>query len=471
MKQLPVFFNLKGRRVLLIGATEAAFAKGRLLVAAGAQIVLFDVPADFNLPEDFKPFDVNANVPAASELSGAVLIFISTGSEARDKALAELALQQNVLVNVVDRPHLSTFSTPAIVDRDPVTIAISTGGAAPALARRLRRMIDGLLPSGLGNLARVSGEFRTSAAALISNGANRRRFWDRVFGRNQLAALSDKQDTDIRSELIRLANTAANDQAEGRVLLVGAGPGDPDLLTLKAHRALSEADVIVHDKLVSDAVLDYARRDARRIFVGKSRAKHTVPQDEINAILVREAMAGNMVVRLKGGDPLIFGRAGEEIEALRAAGVELEIVPGITAAAGCAASAEIPLTHRDHSQAVTFATGQLREGQIQDWSGLAGGGRTLVIYMGLKTAAPTVDALIRDGFDTSTPVAVIENGTRVDERKIFATLETLVGELERNNIVSPSLIVIGEVSSLAKDYDTSLNRIIENSQPLESALG
>jgi uroporphyrin-III C-methyltransferase/precorrin-2 dehydrogenase/sirohydrochlorin ferrochelatase len=454
MNVFPVFFDLSGRRVLLAGGGETALQKLRLLRKAGARllVVASAIEPEVALAVEEGAAEWRAEELTAAHFDDAALAVIASGDEAKDRAGAALAKAARVPVNVVDRADLSDFIVPAIVDRDPVVIGISTAGAAPLLARRLRAAIEALLPARLGALARFAERFRGAVAAKIGNRQLRLRFWEQVFDGPVATAVLDGRESQAAERMLTLVNsTAANDPAQGRVALVGAGPGDPELLTLKAHRLLQEADVIVYDRLVASAVLDLARRDARRIAVGKARGAHSLPQAEINRLLASEAHAGNRVVRLKGGDPFIFGRGGEELEYLEREGIAVEIVPGITAALGCAASARVALTHRDAAQAVIFATAEGAEGEpTLDWSSLAGRHRTLAIYMGIGAAPRLQQRLLEGGLDPSMPVAVIENGTRPDERVLSGTIGDLVALVAHHEVSGPAIILIGEVAGAAR---------------------
>jgi uroporphyrin-III C-methyltransferase/precorrin-2 dehydrogenase/sirohydrochlorin ferrochelatase len=454
MQTFPLFMSLQDRRVLVVGGTEAAARKIELLMSAGAQVTLI---AETVVGEIAQLID-EARISWAGrafydeDLAGVTLVIVASDDEALQARVSHAAQQRCVPVNVVDRPRLSSFIMPAIVDRAPITIAISTGGAAPALARRLRAEIERTLPAAIGRLARFAEIFREQVRRTLDQPRARRRFWDRVFaGRiGELALAGD--EISARRELIRLLDGTRHETAPGlgMVHLVGAGPGDPDLLTMKAHRLLQRADVVVYDRLVSDQVLAMARRDAERVYVGKRRANHSMSQDEINDRLVALARAGKSVVRLKGGDPLVFGRGGEEIEALARAGIAVEVVPGVTAALGCAASAGIPLTHRDHAQACIFVTGHRRDGRLDlDWPTLARPRQTVVIYMGVE-ALPTIAAqLVAHGLPASTPVALIENGTTDRERRIVGTLASIERQAMRARLDGPTLCVVGEVVGLA----------------------
>ncbi|MFM8535882.1 MAG: siroheme synthase CysG, partial [Acidimicrobiia bacterium] len=359
-------------------------------------------------------------------------------------------------VTLVERPALSSFTMPAIVDRGPITIAISTGGAAPALARKIRAEIERALPAAIGRLARFAEIFRIQVRRTLHEPRARRYFWDRVFdGRvGELALAGD--EISARRELIRLLDDARNApaQAPGMVHLVGAGPGDPDLLTLKAHRLLQRADVVVYDRLVSPDILSMGRRDAEKIYVGKKRAHHCVPQHEINDRLIALARAGKSVVRLKGGDPFVFGRGGEEPDALHAAGVAVEVGPRSTAALGCAASAGIPLTHGYHAQACVFVTGHLKDGTIDlDWTMLARPRQTVVIYMGAQTLPVITRQLVQHGLASSTPVALIASATTDRERRIVGTLATIERLAQRADLQGPALCMVGDVVGLALGRD------------------
>jgi uroporphyrin-III C-methyltransferase/precorrin-2 dehydrogenase/sirohydrochlorin ferrochelatase len=453
MQAFPLFMSLQGRRALVAGGTEAAARKVELLLSAGAQVTLI---ADTVVGEIAQLIDEGRISWAGrafedEDLAGVSLVVVASEDEAL-QARVSLAAQQRCLpVNVVDRPKLSSFIMPAIVDRAPITIAISTGGAAPALARRIRAEIERAMPAAIGRLARFAEVFRAQVRRTLDQSTVRRRFWDRVFeGRiGELALAGD--EIGARRELIKLLDGVRSEAPTvGMVHLVGAGPGDPDLLTMKAHRLLQRADVVVYDRLVSAEVLAMARRDAERLYVGKRRGNHSMSQDEINARLVALARAGKSVVRLKGGDPFVFGRGGEEIEALASAGIAVEVVPGVTAALGCAASAGIPLTHRDHAQACVFVTGHRKDGRLDlDWPMLARPRQTVVIYMGVEALPTIATQLVAHGLPPSTPVALIENGTTDRERRVVGTLATIERQALRTRLEGPTLCLVGEVVGLA----------------------
>ncbi|MGG5819244.1 siroheme synthase CysG [Falsiroseomonas sp. HW251] len=429
MRHFPAFLDLAGRTALLLGQGETAERKAEPLARAGA--TLRRAPR----------FD-----PAL--LDGVAIAIGADAPEADLRALSEEAQRRGIPVNIVDRSELCTFVMPAIVDRDPVTVAISTGGAAPTLARMVRQRIEAVLPPRLGALAALAGRFQAAIRRALPDVAARRRFLDAALtGRAADLALAGRE---AEAEAGFTQALASHDvPRSGSVFLVGAGPGAADLLTLRALRLLGEADVIVHDRLVSDEVLDMARRDARRIFVGKARADHCVPQEEINALLVRLAREGNRVVRLKGGDPLVFGRGGEEAQALSDAGIACEIVPGITAALGCAAETGIPLTHRDAARMLTLATGHTREGRLDlDFAALARGGQTIAVYMGIATLPALRDGLVAAGLDASTPAAIVERGGTGHARTLAGTLASITLDAPGWMSGGPALVLIGEAVRL-----------------------
>ena len=460
MQTFPLFLNLQNRRALVVGGGDAAARKVELLLSAGAQVSLIAATVGGEIAQLIGEARISwaGRSFDEAELEGASLVIVATEDEALQARVSQAAQRRCLPVNVVDRPALSSFIMPAIVDRAPITIAISSGGAAPALARRIRAEIERSLPAALGRLARFAEIFRDQVRRTLGVPRARRRFWDRVFESRigELALAGD--EIGARRELIRLLDGVRHETPQtGMVHLVGAGPGDPDLLTLKAHRLLQRADVVVYDRLVSAEVLAMARRDAERVYVGKRRAHHCVPQDEINDRLVALARAGKSVVRLKGGDPFVFGRGGEEVEALVEAGVAVEVVPGITAALGCAATAGIPLTHRDHAQACIFVTGHLTDGSVDlDWQALARPRQTVVIYMGVNALSMISGQLVAHGLPFSTPVALIENGTTDRERRVVGTLANIERQANKAGLNGPTLCVVGEVVGLALSRDREI---------------
>jgi len=441
MRSFPAFAPLEGRRVVVVGTGPAADAKARLFEGS---------PADVTR---------SAGVPSVADLEGAGLVFIATDDVAlRTEALAA-AKAAGTWVNVVDQPDLSDFYTPAIVDRGELVIGVSTSGAAPTLARDLRARIEQVIPSAFGQLADFARAIRHRVLARRTSLDGRRRAYEAILrgAAGEAALAGDFETADRLAERV-LAGDASS---TGIVHLVGAGPGDPDLLTLRALRVLQDADIVFYDKLVDARVLDLIRRDGERVFVGKSRGDHSVPQREIEALLIGEAKKGRRVVRLKGGDPFVFGRGGEELEALRAAGVAAHVVPGITAAVGVAAEIGAPLTHRDYAHAVTFVSGRGKDGKAPDldWRALAASKHTLAVYMGVEVAGEIAAKLIRAGRAPSTPVAVVENGATPKARRFLTWLDDLGALVLRESISAPSLILIGEVTALAR---TAAPELAEN---------
>lgn len=439
----PVFLKLAGRRVLVVGGGEVALRKIRLLRRAGARI---EVVARELLPE-LAALDVTriAGEFEPAQLQGCVLVVAATDDAALNARVADAAQKLSIPVNVVDDGAASTYITPSIVDRAPLLVAISSGGAAPLLARRLRERIEALLPSAYGRLASFLGRMRPGMKSLGIE-QRRRVLEDFLEGAGAQHVL---RGDDAGAETV-LADLANGKTLLGEVFLVGAGPGDPDLLTLRALQLMQKADVVLYDRLVSAPILERVRRDAERIFVGKGAKQHEMPQEEINALLVKLARQGKRVLRLKGGDPFIFGRGGEEIETLAAQGVAFQVVPGITAANGCAAYAGIPLTHRDYAQSVIFVTGHAKQdGHLAlDWPGLAKRGQTVVFYMGRNSLPSLCENLVKHGLPRDWPVALVEEGTSAKQRVITGTLSDLPARVERAGIAGASLVIVGEVVRL-----------------------
>lgn len=430
MDAFPLSWPLEGRFVSLIGAGAFAARKRALLAATPAKVLEFSTP------------------PAPEALAEAAFVIVACEDRAEAEAGAAAARAAGKPVNVVDQPDLSDFHVPAIVDRGGIVIGIGSGGVAPTLARDVRAAIEAAVPPSTASLYELARRIRADMRRARPDYAARRTLWERVL-RGPPGERARAGDLDGAEALARRMITA-DAAPTGVVWLVGAGPGDPELLTIKALRCLQDADLIVHDRLVDPRILDLARRDADRLFVGKARSQHAVPQEEIHALLVEAARAGKRVVRLKGGDPFVFGRGGEELEALRAAGVEAHVVPGITAALGCAASVGAPLTHRDHADAVTFITATGSDGGLPlEGRALADPRQTVVVYMGLHAAARVAEAMLAAGRAPETPALIVENGTRPEERRVPATLATLATAAERARLTGPALLIIGEVAGLA----------------------
>jgi len=447
---------LENTPVVVVGGGEAAIAKLRLFLGSPARLTWFTPdgpPGAMERPQQ-APVPIS-RIPTHEDFAAARLVFIGVEDAEEAALLAALARAAGAQVNVVDRPALSDFHTPALIDRDGVVVGVATGGSAPILARELRSRIEAVLPAALGPLARLAGELREVVQSTTEDFIARRRFWEQAFRGPALELAGAGRMAEARREMLRQLN--ATRPGQGIIHIVGAGPGDPELLTLKALRVLQDADVIIHDRLVPTAVLDRARRDARRLYVGKTRGDHSVPQDQIETLMIAEARAGHRVVRLKGGDPFVFGRGGEELEAMRAAGIPVFVVPGVTAALACAASAGLPLTHRDHAQAVTLATAQAKPGgEEADWSALATPNHTLAIYMGVGLAETVAARLLAAGRDAATPVAVVENGTRPDERILTGRLDGLGGLVRQAQISGPAMLFVGETAAFARSDERLL---------------
>jgi uroporphyrin-III C-methyltransferase/precorrin-2 dehydrogenase/sirohydrochlorin ferrochelatase len=382
------------------------------------------------------------------------LVIAGTDDDAVNRHIAELARARNIPVNVVDQPELGSFIVPSVINREPIQVAVSTGGASPVLARLLRARLETYIPAAYGRLARMVEGFRTRVQERFATTEERRHFWEHILEGPIAELLFAGRDADAEAALEKAVAGAKLPEFHGEVYLVGAGPGDPDLLTFRALRLLQQADVVVYDRLVAPPILDLARRDAERIYVGKERDKHTLTQEGINQLLVRLAKEGKRVVRLKGGDPFIFGRGGEEIEELMEEGIPFQVVPGITAASGCSSYAGIPLTHRDYAQSCVFVTGNLKDGTVNlNWKALAHPHQTVVFYMGLHGVPILSKELVAHGLPGDTPVALVQQGTTQHQRVIISTLENLPEDVQRSELKPPTLIIVGEVVRLHDKLD------------------
>ncbi len=452
MDFLPIFFNVRQQSCVVVGGGEVAARKVELLLRAGARVTVVAPQLGATLAQlaGAGTIETRATTFQPEVLDDCLLAFAATNDEAVNRAVSAAARARRIPVNVVDRPDLCTFVMPSIIDRSPVVAAVSTGGASPVLARLLRARLETLIPAAYGRLATLVGAFREKVKQKFARPADRRIFWEKVLQGPIAELVFSGQDSAARERLQAVLDEAEVGAAtRGEVYLVGGGPGDPDLLTFRALRLMQQADVVVHDRLVSPEVLDLVRRDAERIYVGKERDHHTLPQEGINQLLVRLAKEGKRVVRLKGGDPFIFGRGGEEIDTLAAEGVAFQVVPGITAAAGCAAYAGIPLTHRDYSQACVLVTGHLKDGSMNlNWNGLVQPNQTLVIYMGLKGLDVLCRELTAHGMPEQTPAALVQQGTTRHQRVIIGTLATLPARVQGAGIKAPTLVIIGDVVRL-----------------------
>ena len=452
MNYFPVFFDLTGQNVLIVGGGEVALRKVTLLERTGASITLVapEIASELQERAAAGKLQLARREFAPEDLDGMRLVIVATSRRAVNRWIANLSESRNIPVNVVDDREASRFIVPAIIDRDPVLVAISTGGTSPVLARRLRERLEALVPARIGELASWLKALRTTARQKLRDTDERRRFFEAVVdGPAARRFVDGDQQGALRIARQLLATTSTAPRAAGEVILVGAGPGDPELLTLKALRALQDADVILHDRLVPDAVLELARRDAARICVGKSAGNVGITQEQINALLIEHARRGRRVVRLKGGDPFVFGRGGEELQALAKAHISFSVIPGITAALGAAAYAGIPLTHRDYAHSVSFVTGHAQsDGQEPDWRALAQNGTTAVFYMGLARLQHTVEKLLQHGAPGSRPAGIIAQGTTADQQIITATLASIRDVAADAKLESPALLVVGDVVAL-----------------------
>ena len=451
MDYFPVFLDIKQRRCLLVGGGDVATRKGRLLAKAGAilRVVAPQISPELRDLVQQCQGEIHLREYQASDVDDCVLAIAATDIDSLNQIISEDAKAKNIPVNVVDSPALCTYITPAIIDRSPLVIAISSGGESPVLARLIRAKLETLIPNSYGVLAQFASRWRERIKNRFADTDQRRRFWEKILQGPAAELVFNGQDAQADKLLSDAIQQDDASLTQGEVYLVGGGPGDPELLTLRALRLMQQADVVLYDRLVSDGVMELVRRDAERIYVGKRRSEHIMEQENINQLLVDLAQQGKRVLRLKGGDPFIFGRGGEEIELLAQHHIPFQVVPGITAASGCAAYAGIPLTHRDYAQSVRFVTGHLKDDSTNlHWPELAVPGQTLVFYMGLVGLADICAALIAHGRAPETPVALIEKGTTRDQRVLIADLSSIAETVAQNDVHGPTLLIIGEVVKL-----------------------
>jgi uroporphyrin-III C-methyltransferase/precorrin-2 dehydrogenase/sirohydrochlorin ferrochelatase len=454
MNYFPIFLDLNNRLCLLVGGGEIATRKGRLLAKAGARlrVVALDISAELRELVAHQQGELYEREYHATDLTDCVLVIAATDDTSLNEIVSRDAQARNLPVNVVDNPALCTYITPAIIDRSPLVIAVSSGGEAPVLARLLRAKLETLVPLNYGRLAGLASRWRDRVKARFADTDQRRRFWEKILQGPAAELMLNGQEAAAEQILTTAIAQQDGPLTQGEVYLVGGGPGDPELLTLRALRLMQQADVVLYDRLVSPEVMELVRRDAERIYVGKRRSEHAMRQENINQLLVDLARQGKRVLRLKGGDPFIFGRGGEEIELLAENNIPFQVVPGITAASGCAAYAGIPLTHRDYAQSVRFVTGHLKSDHPNlSWPELALPGQTLVFYMGLVGLADICQSLIDHGRAPETPVALIEKGTTQEQRVLIADLTSIATKVAANEVRGPTLLIVGEVVKLHKN--------------------
>lgn len=457
MRYFPVFIDAEHINCLIVGAGEVAARKLELVLKTPANITVVAPWVSSTVAKLAAKHGVSLQQREFSEtdLAGKNLVFIATDKQHINQEIHDLAHAKGILVNVVDNTPLCKFITPSIVDRSPIIIAMSSGGVAPVLLRYIRQKLESVLPHKISLLGDFSEKFRDKVKSALNSVTDRRYFWEDVLdgdiGENVLQGNQDKAAQQLDTALQKYQT---GEKPAGQVYLVGAGPGDPDLLTFRALRLMQKADVVVYDRLVSTEILELVRRDAEKIYVGKAMSNHTIPQQEINELLAKLALAGNRVVRLKGGDPFIFGRGGEEIQTLIEHGIDFQVVPGITAASGAASYAGIPLTHRDHAQSVTFATGHLRDNSIDlNWHALAQPNQTLVFYMGLTGLPIICQQLMAHGLAPNTEIALVENATRANQKVLTGTLDNILNNPLTAHVKPPTLIIVGGVVSLHKQLN------------------
>jgi len=464
MDHLPIFLNVRGKRTLIVGNGVSAARKADLLLRAGSNLTIVTPELGEELSDLAESFEFThqATGLTAADLNGCMIVFGCAKDDSINQHLCRLAADAGIMVNVSDQTEDCDFIMPAVVDRTPLLIAISSGGSSPLLVRMLKARFETTIPAAYGRLAEFAGSYRDRIKVLIPNLTRRRRFWEAMVSgpvAEHLFSSQFEQAESLMESQLEEAAVAGDKAPLGEVYLVGTGPGDPDLLTFRALRLMQQADVVLYDRLIGEGILNLVRRDARRIYVGKLKNNHTVSQEEIGHMLIDLARQGKRVLRLKGGDPFVFGRGGEEIEALSENGIAFQVVPGVTAANGCAAYAGIPLTHRDHAQACVFVTGHEKNGELNlNWDNLVQPRQTVVLYMGLSSMDAITRGFLDHGADPSTPAAVIENGTRAGQRVITGTLESLPAKSLEADVRSPALIIVGSVVSLREKLSWFANK-------------
>lgn len=451
MEWLPIFLDLKDAHCVVVGGGEVALRKVDLLRRAHACVSVIAPALHTRLREGVQLGEIRHEDSEFQErhLRDCRLVVAATDDPEVNRRVAVAARARNIPVNVVDRPELCTFVFPSIIDRSPLVAAVSTGGASPVLARLVRARLETLIPAGYGRLAELAARFREQVKQRFATHSERRRFWEGVLQGSIAEQVYAGREEAAERALMQLLQQAHAELPRGEVYLVGAGPGDPDLLTFRALRLMQQADVVLYDRLVSPAILDLVRREAERIYVGKRRSYHALRQEEINELLVRLAKEGKRVLRLKGGDPFIFGRGGEEIATLADEGLPFQIVPGVSAANGCAAYAGIPLTHRDYAQSVLFVTGHLKDGTMElNWPALVQPAQTVVVYMGLTGLDTLCRELIAHGMSADMPAALVEQGTTHNQRVLIGTLSDLPAQVALREVHAPTLLIVGKVVQL-----------------------
>ena len=454
MDYLPLFLDIKNKPCLIVGGGVIAERKISMLIRAQAQLCVIapEITSEIQRKVDKADIEWVCKSFEVSDLKNFLLVMAATDDKNVNAEIAECCRKNNILVNAADDAKNCDFILPSIIDRSPVQIAVSTGGASPVLARMLRTKLENSTPAAYGQLAKLIEDNRVKVKEKFSTVDERRKFWEAVL-QGPIAELVFANQLTAAKKLLHETIQHADDKKlpQGEVYLVGSGPGDPDLLTFRALRLMQQADVVVYDRLVSQEIMDLVRKDAEHIYAGKERSQHTLPQESINELLVRLAKEGKRVLRLKGGDPFIFGRGGEEIVTLIDEQIPFQVVPGITAASGCAAYAGIPLTHREYAQAVIFATGHLQDGSVDlNWKMLAHTNQTLVFYMGLQGLENICQSLAKYGLDSKTPASLIMQGTTANQKVIIGDLTTLPELVEKHDVKPPTLVIIGEVVELHK---------------------